>query len=116
MPGKKRRAKAKSHKRSFRDRREYPRLTLSGSVSFRIRRLPPASRMIRFLDSMRRGSARDISRGGVCVVTRQLLPPDTVLELYMPDSTVRGTRHVAAKVVWLYEFTEGRYRVGLKFI
>ena len=109
-------AKAKKKaKKPSKERRHHPRLTLSASVAYRVVKFPSPTKMIHFLDSMRRASARDISRGGVCIISRQLLPPGTILELSLPRTNLHDARHVRAGVVWVHEIKEGKYRIGLKF-
>lgn len=110
----KRKKKRKGSKLS-RERRQHPRLTLSASVAYRVVKFPSPVKMIKFLDSMRRASARNISRGGVCIISRQLLPPGTTLELSLPRTNLHDARHVRAGVVWVHEIKEGKYRIGLKF-
>lgn len=109
------RTKKRKGRKLSRERREHPRLTLSASVAYRVVKFPSPIKMIKFLDSMRRASARNISRGGVCIISRQLLPPGTTLELSLPRTNLHDARHVQAGVVWIHEIKEGKYRIGLKF-
>lgn len=102
--------------KSRKERREHPRLTLSASVLYRVDKFPSPTKMIRFLDSMRRAAGLDISNGGVCLISRQLLLPETILSLHLPRNSLRKSQHVKAQVVWIHEIKEGKFRVGLRFL
>ncbi len=98
------------------EKRKHPRLTLNASLSFKIKKFPPPEKMIHLLDAMRKGPGIDVSESGVSFVTGQLLIPGSILEITVPKSPLGPARRKKAKVVWVREVEEEKYRIGVKFV
>jgi hypothetical protein len=94
------------------ERRIFPRFNLQVNVSFRV------------LDNQgaRRGSTRNISGSGVCLISDQPLEKDDLLELDIALLEEGKPIVITGKVVWINEFYIGegdrakRFDVGVEFI
>lgn len=98
-----------------RDRRRHERVSIRGSLAYRVVRLPSPARMISLLDHMRPGRLKNISRGGIRIESTHLLLPGTLLELRTPPSAFGPARTMRAVVVWVREPAAGRYEMGVRF-
>ena len=99
-----------------REKRQHPRFTIDASVSYKVKKFPPPEKMIRLLDSMRESRAVDVSRGGMSFLSRQLIVPGSTVEVQIPRSAFGPARRRKARVVWINEVAEDKYRVGVKFL
>jgi len=98
-----------------RERRKFIRHSIKGPVSYRVIRLPSPEEMVKLLDAMRSGAAHDISQGGFCFRSSQLLLPGTVVEMDLPRTPVARAGRKLARVKWVRELSRNSYRVGVKF-
>lgn len=99
-----------------RERRRFRRFAIKVPVSYTIMKLPPPATMVRLLDSMRRGTVRDISQAGAGFVCSQILLPGTTVRLNGPSTPLVKIKGRLAKVIWVKELRPGRFKVGLKFL
>jgi hypothetical protein len=106
----------KGAKTVTRERRKHVRHSIKGPVSYRVIRLPSPEEMVKLLDAMRNGTAQDISQGGFCFRSSQLLLPGTVVEMALPRSPIARAGHKLARVKWVRELSPNRYQVGVKFV
>ncbi len=72
--------------------------------------------MVELIDRLRPGRARDISRGGVCFMTRHILLPGTVISMDLPPSPIGKRTRRRTRVIWTREARNGEFRVGVKFL
>jgi len=105
----------KGAKAVVRERRKHVRHSIKGPVSYRVIRLPSPEEMVKLLDAMRSGAAHDISQGGFCFQSSQLLLPGTVVSMDLPRSPVARAGRKLARVKWVRELYPNRYQVGVKF-
>jgi hypothetical protein len=98
-----------------RERRKFVRHTVKGPVNYRVIRLPSPEEMVKLLDAMRSGAAHDISKGGICFRSSQLLLPGTLVEMDLPRTPVCKAGRKLARVKWVQELSPNSYRVGVKF-
>ena len=104
--------------RSFQghEKRRHPRFTVDASVSYKVKKFPPPEKMIRLLDSLKESPTIDVSKAGMSFLSKQLIVPGSVIEVKIPRSALGPPRKRRARVVWLNEVEEDKYRVGVKFI
>ncbi|MBM3246442.1 MAG: PilZ domain-containing protein [Candidatus Omnitrophica bacterium] len=100
---------------AFAERRAFPRLACNAEVDYTIISAPKQAANPTI-------QSKDISAGGIRIVTLEKLNPETMLDLkfWLPDS--REAISAAGKVVWAEEFTVGNLKsskaceTGVEFI
>lgn len=92
------------------DRRKYPRLTAYHLVKYNIvSREEQGEKVI--------ASLKDIGGGGICLLTKENIPLDTVIQVYIHFPGIDPPIPCLAKVTWTrYLETTKAYRIGAKFI
>lgn len=98
------------------EKRRHPRFTIDASVSYKIKKFPPPEKMIRLLDAMRESPTVDISKSGMSFLSRQLIVPGSIVEVKIPRSALGPARKRMARVVWVTEVEEDKYRIGVRFL
>jgi hypothetical protein len=108
--------RARSASARGRERRRYPRFSVSAGFGYRVRRLPPPTRMVSLLKTLRSGQTENVSAGGLSLTTSQLLLPGTLLEVDVPKSPATKAGRRRARVVWVREVSPGSYQAGIRFV
>ena len=82
------------------ERRCYPRKKLEASVDY---------------SSENKADAKDISTGGICIVTEDVMSKGTVLFLVIPINS-NGAVHAIGEVIWSKKVSEKRFEIGIEFL
>ena len=99
-----------------REKRRHPRVAIDAAVSYKIKKFPPPEKMIHLLDSLKESPTIDVSKTGMSFLSRQLIVPGSIVEVRIPRSALGPARTRRARVVWLNEVEEDKYRVGVRFL
>jgi len=92
-------------KTRFRDRRIFERISVDLSARLR----DP------FRQSISKVSCRDISAGGVGVISSQILLPKSSLEIWLDFGDRRESLHLYGKVSWSEQIKGDMWRAGICF-
>lgn len=90
----------------YREQRRFPRVALNSEVKFQIR----------LSNKFGATCCRDISEGGVRILTEEFIPLGTTMKLEIILKNALKCIDAVAEVVWLERITHSeRYQMGLKF-
>jgi len=88
---------------SARDRRDFARF----SVDLRVQFLDPIN------NKKGEGQTKDISAKGIGIYTKEKLPPETQIELWLGIPNKEEPLYIKGKVIWSKEVEDNKYRVGI---
>lgn len=94
------------------DRREFIRLQAYHCVKYRL-----LSSLDRQAHPFTAATVKDISGGGVCLRTEELLPESSLIELKINFPHISTYLSVVAKVIWIKQRDRiRRYDIGVRFM
>lgn len=95
----------------MKERREYSRIDFSGTVSYEAcSTLEPES-----ADPEVRGTAVDLSKSGLCLITRDAVKDKQILKINMPLPGLDLQIPTLAMVMWKRPHNDA-YKVGMMFV
>jgi hypothetical protein len=88
------------------DRRQFPRVDVSTNVKF-----------IMLLPTIEEGITKDISQGGMCLMTKKRMEVGSLMQLKF-DLPGDNPEHieVVGRAVWVKEKGDGFFLIGVKFL
>lgn len=90
------------------EKRKYKRLKAYHLVKYRLAFSPQDPLVLAYI--------RDIGAGGVCLATKERLPTDSILQVYVNFPWLSSPVPTLAKVVWVKAVgRKARFDLGLKF-